>query len=125
MGRSVTIYAHTTPQPPLTYLVSSHNRWYLPRVEQFKGTVIRVRAYAADGVPSEVITHTYFVDPKGFERHTVPVVAVTCDPYDLFDYTKASMCRGRATTKTCPGPAPLGQRQFPRPGRLVGTADLY
>ncbi|MGB4614517.1 MAG: CotH kinase family protein [Limnochordia bacterium] len=102
VGRSVTIYAHTTPQPPLTYLVSSHNRWYLPRVEQFKGTVIRVRAYAADGVPSEVITHTYFVDPKGFERHTVPVVAVTCDPYDLFDYTEGIYVPGKGYYENLP-----------------------
>lgn len=102
VGRNLNIYKNVTPKPPLTYIVSSYNRWYVPRVEQFKGTVIRARAYDANGVPSEVITHTFFVDPKGFERHTVPVVAITCDPYDLFDYEEGIYVPGKGYHENLP-----------------------
>ena len=100
--RSIAIYENVTPKPPLTYIMSSYNRWYLPTAEQFKGTVIRARAHTADGVPSKVITHTYFVDPKGFERHTVPVVAIACDPLDLFDYEEGIYLPGKGFHENLP-----------------------
>lgn len=98
----IPIFADVTPKPPLTHLVSSYNKWYLPRTEQFRGTVVRARAYDADHVPSEVITHTYFVDPQGFDRHSLPVISITADPVDLFDYNHGIYLPGRGFHENLP-----------------------
>lgn len=86
LRRGIDIRAGVTPKPPLTHIITSYNNWSPPRTDQFKGKVIRARAYNSNNVSSEVITHTYFVDPQGFERHSVPVIAIAVDPLDLFDY---------------------------------------
>jgi len=99
---ALTIRRGVTPRPPLTHIQSSYNRWYLPRTEQFRGTVIRARAYNANHVPSEVVTQTYFVDPRGWQRHTVPVIAITVDPLDLFDYDNGIYLPGRGFHENLP-----------------------
>lgn len=93
-GRTYRILSNNVPQPPLTYIQSSYNKWYLPVTDQFRGTVIRAKAYSAEGIDSEVITHTYFIDEQGF-RHTMPVVAITVDPIDFFDYETGIYLPGR------------------------------
>lgn len=47
-------------------------------------TVVRARTYSTNPLelPSEIITNTYFIN----EDITLPVVALTSDPYNLFDY---------------------------------------
>ncbi len=86
IGLTRTIRRGTIPKPPLTYLQSSYTKWFLPTVEQFKGTVIRARAYNEENIPSEVVTKTFFIDPQGHQRHTMPVIAITVEPLDFFDY---------------------------------------
>ncbi|NLM25808.1 MAG: hypothetical protein GX208_06780 [Firmicutes bacterium] len=87
-GQSRSILKGVTPTPPLTYLVSSYTKWWIPKTPMFRGTVIRARAYAPDYTPSEVITHTFFVDPTGFKRHTFPIIAITVDPLDFYHYER-------------------------------------
>lgn len=47
-------------------------------------TVVRARTYSTDPLelPSEIITNTYFIN----ENIELPVVSLTSDPYNLFDY---------------------------------------
>lgn len=87
VGRTKNITSGVFPEPPLTYLQTSYTKWFRPTTQQFKGTVIRARAYDVNGNPSEMISKTYFVDPNGF-RHTLPVIAITVDPLDLYDYER-------------------------------------
>ena len=47
-------------------------------------TVVRARTYSTNPLelPSEIITNTYFIN----ENINLPVVSLTSDPYNLFDY---------------------------------------
>ncbi|SMP57305.1 CotH kinase family protein [Anoxynatronum buryatiense] len=53
--------------------------------EHFTGQVVRAVAVTEDGRRSPVVTHTYWVDPAGWERYSLPVVSVVTDPAHLFD----------------------------------------
>jgi hypothetical protein len=47
-----------------------------------KTTVVRACAFAADGIPSEVATSTYFINERNF---SLPVVSISTDQKNLFD----------------------------------------
>lgn len=52
--------------------------------EVFKGWVVRARAFKDNALPSRVVTQSYWVDPKGRARYTVPVVSVVTDRKHFF-----------------------------------------
>lgn len=52
--------------------------------EVFKGWVVRARAFKTGALPSGIVTRTYWVDPKGRARYTVPVVSLATDRKNLF-----------------------------------------
>ena len=56
-----------------------------PAAEVFKGWVIRARAFKKDAMPSTITTRTYWIHPKGYDRYTVPIVALTTDRKNFFD----------------------------------------
>ncbi len=60
--------------------------FYLPRSSVLKGTVIRARAVKPGALPSEVVTRTFFVFPGGRNLFQLPVVSISVNPKDLFDY---------------------------------------
>jgi hypothetical protein len=63
----------------------SYPRWQPPRGEVFKATVIRARTYHPDKIPSDVITHTYFVNPLINDTYKdIPVISLVTDEKHLF-----------------------------------------
>ena len=62
--------------------------------EHFTGQVVRAVAVTEDGRRSPVVTHTYWVDPTGWERYSLPVVSVVTDPAHLFDVNRGIYVAG-------------------------------
>ncbi|HPE34068.1 MAG TPA: CotH kinase family protein [Bacteroidales bacterium] len=60
--------------------------YYFPSSPVFKGTVVRAAAFKEGALSSEIITNTYFVTPLGRERYSLPVISLSLNKYDLFDY---------------------------------------
>ena len=65
-----------TVQPP----------YYIPDEPVFKGTVVRARAYKEGMLPSDIITHSYFVSPQGPDMFHLPVISISVQENYLFDY---------------------------------------
>jgi hypothetical protein len=66
---------------------SFSGQWSAPAGVIEKSTVVKVRAFKAGHVPGAVSSATYFVDPDIKNRFNMPVVSVSTDYYNLFDYT--------------------------------------
>ncbi len=61
----------------------------------FKATIVRCRAFK-DNVPtSDIVTGTYFVDPKASDRYSLPVISLVSDPSNLFDYNTGIYVKGK------------------------------
>ncbi len=65
-----------TVQPPV----------YMPDDPVPKATLIRARAFREGMLPSDIMTHTYFISPEGPGRFTLPVMAISVQENHLFDY---------------------------------------
>lgn len=59
-------------------------RWTPPAGEVNKVTVVRARVIDASGLQSPVVTNTFLVDAQ--KRYTLPVISITTDPANFFDY---------------------------------------
>lgn len=59
---------------------------YVPQSPVFKGTTVRARVVKEGALPGDVVTRTYFVDPRGRERYHLPVIAITTSEDNLFEY---------------------------------------
>lgn len=59
--------------------------WIEPKGQLFKGTVIRAIAVNQQGITSDVVTRSYFVDPNGIQRYKLPVISIVTDRDNLFD----------------------------------------
>lgn len=69
------------------------NPWKAPKGEVFKCTTVKAVVMKEDGTKSNIITHSYFVDPNMETRYTLPIISVVTDYDNLFDpvtgiYTK-------------------------------------
>lgn len=62
--------------------------------EETKAVTIRAIACYADGSTSEICTRTYFMGKQGTDRFSTMIVAVTSDPYNLFDYENGILVSG-------------------------------
>lgn len=61
------------------------NPWKAPNGEVFKCTTLKAVAVNNDGLRSNVVTHSYFVDPGIKSRYTLPIVSVVTEYNNLFD----------------------------------------
>ncbi|MFC1898269.1 CotH kinase family protein [Candidatus Cloacimonadota bacterium] len=52
--------------------------------------VLRARKYKSGSIPSEVVTNTYFINTN----HNLPVISLTSDPYNLFDFNYGILALG-------------------------------
>ena len=52
----------------------------------FCGTVIRAVVVLDNGNMSDVYTNTYFIHPNIFEKYKLPIISLTIEPTDLYDY---------------------------------------
>jgi hypothetical protein len=102
-----TVRTHTWQQPiPVTdasarpdLLSRIATTWQLhpdhfPVAPLFKGTVVRARAFKPGALPSDIVTHTWFITPQGRDRYTLPVIALTVPPDQLFDYDRGIYVAG-------------------------------
>ncbi|MFL5765383.1 MAG: CotH kinase family protein [Bacteroidia bacterium] len=80
-------------------------------------TVLRARAYSTNPyeLPSEIITNTYFIN----ENIQLPVVSLTSDPYNLFDYNYGIYVFGPgADTTAIPFQGSNFWKGWERPGNI-------
>lgn len=52
--------------------------------EVFKGTVVRAKTFKIGAIASETMTRTYFIDPKGRTRYTLPIASIATDQRHFF-----------------------------------------
>lgn len=86
-GSEVIITETSIISGPLSMIVTTDKNWISPKEDIFKANVVRVIAYEDDtNKASDVITHTYFVDPNMYSRYTFPIFSLTTDASNLYDY---------------------------------------
>lgn len=61
-------------------------QYYFPQNPVFKGTVVRAAAFKEGLIRSPIITRTFFVTPYGRDRYSLPVISISVNKDDLFDY---------------------------------------
>ena len=71
---------------------------YTEPLEITASTSIRAIVYAEGYLPSQIVTQTFLVE----DAHTLGVVCLTCDPEDLFGYTRGIWANGPGYTATYP-----------------------
>ncbi|MCA1745539.1 MAG: CotH kinase family protein, partial [Bacteroidales bacterium] len=96
MSRSTRTYLYTGPiainnRSAAPYLLAGINASFtdsprLPAQNIYKGTVIRAKAIKANALSPHTDTHTYFITPEGDNRYDLPVVSISTNEPDLFDY---------------------------------------
>lgn len=82
------------PQYPLSYIRTSPvyqtgyipGYWVPPQTDLFKAQVVKARAYVNGKGLSNIITNTYFVDPNINNRFTMPIISLSTNKENLFDY---------------------------------------
>ncbi|MGN0634366.1 MAG: CotH kinase family protein [Oscillospiraceae bacterium] len=73
-----------------------NNGGYLPNNSDVdKGTVIRACTYSKADEYSETITKSYFVGVSNATHNNLPIMSVTTDPDNLFDYEKGINVLGK------------------------------
>ncbi len=82
------LIADRTEEPDRIARISATVQYpdYLPDDPVFKGRVVRARAWKDGMLPSDIITHSYFVSSVDEERFSLPVVSLTTQENHLFDY---------------------------------------
>ncbi len=75
--------------------IPSSPRWKPPVGDVFKGTVVRAIVVTNDNKKSSELTRTFFVDEKGRKRYSLPVVAITVNPDDMFGYKNGIYVLGK------------------------------
>ncbi len=68
----------------------------LPSGEVYKGWVVRARGFKTNALPSSVVTRTYWVDPRGRGRYSLPVISLATDRANFFDNTIGIYVPGNA-----------------------------
>ncbi len=96
LQRPITTFLYTQPftitdrseQPYELAGITTHFDYgpRLPAANIFKATPVRARAFKPNALPSDSVTHTYFVNPDIFSRYDLPVISVVTNENYLFDY---------------------------------------
>lgn len=79
----------------ISQVSTSYSPWAPPKSEVFKATVVRVAAFVDTLRVSPVSTHTYFINPAGVHRYSLPVVSLVTDSLHLFDYERGIYVLGK------------------------------
>jgi hypothetical protein len=59
---------------------------YFPNGPIYKGNVIRAKVIKPGALPSKVISKNYFITPSGSNKYSLPVLSLSFDENDLYDY---------------------------------------
>ena len=72
----------------------SFNPTYIPANPIYKGTVVRAKLIKPGALESKTVSKTYFVSPLGVNRFSLPVVSLSINEDELFDYNKGIYVAG-------------------------------
>ncbi len=61
---------------------------YIPINPVFKGTVVRAKVIKPGALESKTVSKTYFINPSGINRFSLPIVSLSIDEDQFFDYDK-------------------------------------
>ncbi|HEX9059619.1 MAG TPA: CotH kinase family protein, partial [Clostridia bacterium] len=92
--------------------------WEKPSSEVFKCTVIKAVTVRNDGKKSNIVTHSYFVDPNMKSRYNVPVISLVTDKANLFDSEKGIYTTGNCKNDGSDWERPMHIELFEPDGRL-------
>ncbi|NLA23748.1 MAG: hypothetical protein GX879_02165, partial [Bacteroidales bacterium] len=62
--------------------------------KNFKGTALKVVAYK-NGKYSAIVTRNFFITPEEHEHYSLPVICITSDPINLYDYNSGILVPGK------------------------------
>jgi hypothetical protein len=74
------------PSYPISMIISTSKGWIPPKEDIFKATVVKVIAYDIDLNSSEILTNSYFVNENMDEKYKFPIMSISTDIHNLFDY---------------------------------------
>ncbi|MDX9692297.1 MAG: CotH kinase family protein, partial [Acholeplasmataceae bacterium] len=74
------------PSYPISFIRTGSDKWKSPREDIFTATILKVKAIHTSLDESLVITNTYFVDTNMYEKYTFPIISITTDIKNLYDY---------------------------------------
>ena len=67
---------------------------YIPAAPISKGTVVRAKLVKSGSLESPVISRTYIISPLGSSRYSLPVVSLSINENELFDYNNGIYVAG-------------------------------
>jgi hypothetical protein len=84
----IQIYDRSEEADSMTHKASSFFNfpYYFPDDPVYKGMVVRARSYRPGSIPSPVRTEVFFINPLGRERFSLPVINISTNARNFFDY---------------------------------------
>jgi hypothetical protein len=89
------ISAGKFPEQPLSFIRTTSppeigwwGTWYKPSHDIFRANVIKAIVYTPGKALSKIISKSYLVHPDIISKYQVPVLSITTDKSNLFDYLK-------------------------------------
>ncbi|TNF07929.1 MAG: hypothetical protein EP317_03945 [Bacillota bacterium] len=74
------------PTYPISFIRTGTDKWKSPQEDVFKATILKVKAVHTSGNESPILTNTYFVDTNMYEKYTFPIISITTDINNLYNY---------------------------------------
>ncbi|MDY0074810.1 MAG: CotH kinase family protein [Acholeplasmataceae bacterium] len=72
---------------PLSMIKTSDKLWFSPTQDIFKATILKVVAiHRETDEMSDILTNTYFVSPDMYEKYTFPILSISTDIENLYDF---------------------------------------
>jgi hypothetical protein len=76
-------------------LIPTSTRWKPPLNDIYKGSVLRAISVSHDNKKSRELIQTFFINDSSKRRYSLPVIAITVNPDDLFGYSKGIYIMGK------------------------------
>jgi hypothetical protein len=90
------IISDKTEEANYLSLIPTSPRWKPPIGDVFKGTVLRAIAVDEQNNKSTEMAETFFIDKKGKDRYTLPVISIVVNENDFFGYKKGIYVLGKS-----------------------------
>lgn len=84
----ITIKDRSLERDVLSRIDGTSENFRYPLTKSFKGTVVRAISYLDGHKPSKTVSHSYFITEEGADRYTMPVVSISTDKENLFNYER-------------------------------------
>lgn len=95
-----------------------------PNGEVFKCTIIKAVAIRKDGVKSDIVTNSYFVDKDMKTRYSIPVISLVTDYANLFDSETGIYTRYNCMEKGVEWERPMHIEFFEPDGKLAFSQNI-